>query len=162
MSMRTGILVVAAVVSAMAHDYPVTHGVLTLAKGQASLRIRLVLHHLQPELEAFAGRRLALGDGEVFDPALLEAYFRERLVLRDAQGRVQPWRVAAQDTDAFDLVLTLEAPLASARGARLRHTLFFDRHRTQQNLVTVEGLGPRRGLTFDARHPELPLPGPKP
>jgi hypothetical protein len=159
MRIRACLLAGAAVIAAPAHDYPVTYGVLTLAKGKASLRLRLVLHHLQPELEAFAGRGLSLKDGEIFEAALLEAYLKDRLVLRDGAGRVLPWKVASQDADAFDLVLTLEAPLPSAKGARLRHTLFFDRHRAQQNLVTVEGLGARRGLTFDAKHPELPLEG---
>ena len=159
MKTRACILGVAAAVAAPAHDYPVTYGVLTLAKGRASLRLRLALHHIQPELEAFAGRRLPLKDGEIFEPALLEAYLQERIVLRDGAGRVLPWKVASQDADAFDHVLTLEASLPSPKGARLRHTLFFDRHRAQQNLVTVEGLGPRWGLTFDARRPELPLEG---
>ncbi len=159
MRMRAWILAASAASIAAAHDYPVTYGVLTLAKGQATLRLRLVLHHFQPELEAFAGRRLALKDGEIFEPALLEAYLKERLVLLDGAGRPQPWRVASQEADAFDLLLTLVADLPSAKGARLRHTLFFDRHRAQQNLVTVEGLGTRRGLTFDAKHPEWPLAG---
>jgi hypothetical protein len=144
-----------------AHDDPVTHGVLTVAKGKVSIRLRLPLHHLQPELEAFAGRRLALKDDAVFEPALLEAFLRERLVLTDAAGRPKPWRVAQQDMDAFDAVLTLEAPLPSAKGARLRHTLFFERSRQQHNLVTVEGLGPRRGLTFTAKAPNLRLDGTK-
>ena len=149
-------------VIAAAHDYPVTYGVLTVGQGRASLRLRLTQHHVQPELEAFAGRRLALKDGEFFDPALLEAFFRDRIVLQDPRGRALPWKVAKQELDAFDLVITLEAPLVAAKGAKLRHTLFFDRHAAQQNLVTVEGIGPRKGLTFDARHPVLRLDGAKP
>lgn len=159
MRRRAWILAAVVAAGAAAHDYPVTYGVLTLAKGKASLRLRVVLHHLQPELEAFAGRRLPLKDGEIFEAGLLEAYLKDRLVLRDGSGRVLPWKVAAQEADAFDLVLTLEAPLPSPKGARLRHTLFFDRHRAQQNLLTVEGLGARRGLTFDVKHPERPLEG---
>lgn len=152
-----GLVFGVAAVLATAHDYPVTYGVLTLSPGRASLRLRLALHHFQPELEAFAGRRLALKDGEIFEPALLEAYLRDRIVLADGRGRPAAWKAVKQDLDAFDLVLTLEAPLASAKGATLRHTLFFDRSRAQQNLVTVEGLGARRGLTFNAKQPQLPL-----
>jgi hypothetical protein len=158
MRLRGVALGLAAVIAA-AHDYPVTYGVLSMGQGRASLRLRLALHHFQPELEAFAGRRLALRDGELFEPALLEAYFKDRIVLADGAGRALPWKAARQDLDAFDLVLTLEAPLKSAKGATLRHTLFFDRHAAQQNLVTVEGLGARRGLTFHARQPRLPLEG---
>jgi len=144
-----------------AHDYPVTYGVLTVSKGKAAFRLRLTLHHLQPELEAFAGRRLALRDDAVFAPALLEAYFGQQIVLTDGAGREASWKAVKQDMDAFDLVLTLEAPLASAKGARLRHTLFFDRSDKQHNLVTVEGLGARRGLTFTAKAPSLRLDGTK-
>jgi hypothetical protein len=161
MRFRASALGLVAVLAA-AHDYPVTYGVLTVGKGKAAFRLRLTQHHVQPELEAFAGRRLALKDADVFEPALLEAYFKDRVALLDSRGRSLPWRVVKQELDAFDLVVTLEATLTSVAGARLRNVLFFDRNPAQQNLVTVEGLGPRKGLTFDARHPVLRLGGAAP
>lgn len=162
---RSALIPLVALIAAMparAHDYPVTYGVLTVGQGRASLRLRLALHHFQPALEAFAERRLALKDGEIFEPLLLEAYFNDRIVLLDGKKLPHPWKAVKQDLDAFDLVITLESSLATAKGASLRHTLFFERNRAQQNLVTVEGLGTRKGLTFNTRHPHLRLDGKNP
>lgn len=140
-----------------AHDYPVTLGTLTLLPGGVRLHLRLSLHHIQPALERFAQRRLAVQDGEPFDAKLLQAYFKGRLELLDARGHALPFTVVKQDADAEELQLTLEALVPKRKGLKLRDALFFEENPKQANLVTVEGAGERRGLSFDIQHPVLGL-----
>lgn len=143
----------------VAHQYPVTQGTLTVVEGGVRLKLRLSLHHFHPALEDVVRHRIALKDGEVYAPADLERYFTGRLELKEGE-RVIPFKVVDQELDPRDLVVTLEAPMADAARTALRHTVMFEVSGRQQNLVTVEGLGPRRGLTFDKRHPELTLGAP--
>lgn len=139
-----------------AHNYPVTHGTLQAAPGGLRFTLRLPLHHFHPALEAHAGRRIVLKDGETYAPADLEAYFRGRLELEDEGARI-PFRVASQTLELKDLVVVLEAAAAQPQRCALRNRILFESSPRHQNLVTVEGLGPRRGLVFDARHPVLAL-----
>ena len=142
-----------------AHQYPITQGTLTAVPGGVRLRLRLSLHHFHGALEAELQHRVVLKDGEDYAAADLERYFRGRLELRQ-DGTVLPFRVVAQELDPKDLVVVLEAPCADPAAWTLRHTVMFEVSAKQQNLVTVEGLGARRGLAFDRRHPELPLGAP--
>ena len=142
-----------------AHQYPITQATLSAVPGGVRLRLRLSLHHFHAALEAEVQHRIVLRDREEYAPADLERYFEGRLELRK-DGTVVPFRVVAQDLDPKDLVVTLEAPCTDPAAWTLRHTVMFEVSGRQQNLVTVEGLGPRRGLTFDRRHAELPLGAP--
>lgn len=136
-----------------AHHYPMSHGTLTLLEGGARLKLRLPTHHFHPALERFAHERLAPKDGEVYSVVLLERYFLERLELMGPQGEVLPFTVVKQELDPTDLVLTLEVLAPSLKGWSLKHTVLMESEPRQKNLITVEGLGPRRGLTFDRKHP---------
>lgn len=142
-----------------AHQYPVTQATLTVVPGGVRLKLRLSLHHFHAALEDVVRHRIALKDAEVYDPADLERYFRGRLELREGET-VIPFKVVAQDLDPKDLTVTLEAASPDPLRLVLRHTVMFEVASRQQNLVTVEGAGPRRGLTFDKRHPELSLGAP--
>lgn len=139
-----------------AHQYPITQATLSGVPGGVRLRLRVSLHHFQPALEDHLRRRVVLRDGELYAPADLESYFQGRLELRKGTS-IQAFRVVAQELDPRDLVLVLEAPCDEPATWALRHTVMFEVSPRQQNLVTVEGLGARRGLTFDRRHPEQPL-----
>lgn len=139
-----------------AHNYPLTHGTLQAAPGGLRFTLRLPLHHFHPALEAHAGRRIVLKDGEVYAPADLEAYFQGRLELEDAGARI-PFQVVSQSVEIKDLVVVLEAAMPQPQRCALRNRILFETSSRHQNLVTVEGLGPRRGLVFDTRHPVLPL-----
>ncbi len=142
-----------------AHQYPVTQATLTFVEGGLRLKLRLSLHHFHAALEDVVRHRIVLKDGEDYAPADLERYFLGRLELKDG-ATVIPFKVVAQELDPKDLSVVLEAAAADATHLILRHTVMFEVSARQQNLVTVEGLGPRRGLTFDKRHPELPLGAP--
>jgi hypothetical protein len=142
-----------------AHQYPVTQATLTVVEGGVRLKLRLSLHHFHAALEDVVRHRIVLKDGEVYAPADLERYFQGRLELKDGTT-VIPFKVMAQDLDPKDLTVELEAAAPDPLRMVLRHTVMFEVASRQQNLVTVEGTGPRRGLTFDKRHPELPLGAP--
>lgn len=141
-----------------AHQFPVTHGTLTILEGGARLRLRLPTHHFHPALERFAGARLSPKDGEAYPVGLVERYFAERLALVGPRGELLAFAVVKQDLDPHDLVVTLEVIVPSLKGWSLRNTVLFEAEPRQKNLVTVEGPGARSGLTFDRRHPELGLP----
>lgn len=144
----------------LAHTYAVSHGTLQVVPGGARLTLRLSNHHFHPALEAFAGRRIVPKDGEAYPVALLQAYFAGRLELVAPGGEVLPFTVVQQALDPKDLVVTLEVVAPSLQGHSLRHTVLQEASPKQLNLLTVEGLGARRGLTFDRKHPVLPLEGP--
>jgi len=150
------LLALAAAAPLAAHQYPVTQATLQAVPGGLRLKLRLSLHHFQPALEEQLRRRVVLKDGERYAPEDLEAYFRGRLELRKG-GAILPFRVVDQELDPKELTVVLEAPCEAPGTWTLRHTVMFEVSARQQNLVTVEGLGPRRGLTFDRRHPEFPL-----
>lgn len=153
--MRGGLLLAVPALLA-AHNYPLTHGTLQAAPGGLRFTLRLPLHHFHPALEAHAGRRINLKDGETYGPADLEGYFQGRLELVDEGARI-PFQVASQTLEVKDLVVVLEAATPQPRRCALRNRILFESSLRHQNLVTVEGLGPRRGLVFDALHPLLPL-----
>lgn len=140
-----------------AHTYPVSHGTFTVLPGGARFRLRLSAHHVHPVLERFAGHRLAPKDGEAYDPALLHRYFAERLVLLGPAGERLTFTVVKQELDPTDLVVTLEVLAPDLRGWRLQDRVLMEANPRQKNLVTVEGLGAPRGLTFEAQRPVLPL-----
>lgn len=139
-----------------AHQYPVTQATLTVVEGGLRMRLRISLHHFHPALEAFTRHRIALKDGEAYAPAELEAYFRGRLELREGEA-VRPFKVVSQELDPKELLVVLEAAAPAPARLRLRHTVMFEASPRQQNLVTLEGLGERKGFTFDRKHPEQAL-----
>lgn len=141
-----------------AHNYPMTHGTLTILEGGARLVLRLPVHHFHPALERFAECRLAPKDGEGYPVELLEGYFRGTLELRTMDGAALTFSVVKQDLDPHDLRVTLEVRAPSLKGSSLRNTILFEAEPKEKNLVTVEGLGPRLGLTFDRKHPVQVLP----
>ena len=136
-----------------AHNYPISHGTLTLLEGGARLKLRLSTHHFHPALERFAQERLAPKDGEAYSVVLLEGYFAKSLQLHGPDGQVLRFSVVKQELDPTDLVLTLEVLAPSLKGWTLKHTVLLESEPKQKNLITVEGLGPRRGLIFDRKHP---------
>ncbi|MBI3132018.1 MAG: hypothetical protein HYZ13_11885 [Acidobacteria bacterium] len=139
-----------------AHQYPITQATLTVVEGGLRMKLRLSLHHFHPALEEFLRHRITLKDGETYAPAELERYFQGRLELLEGKT-VIGFRVVSQDLDPKDLIVVLEAVAPSPSRLSLRHTVLFEVSARQQNLVTLEGPGGRRGFTFDRRHPELPL-----
>ncbi len=139
-----------------AHQYPITQATLTAVEGGLRMKLRISLHHFHPVLEAFLRHRLVLKDGETYAPADLERYFLGRLELRDGSTAL-PFKVVSQELDPKELVVVLEAAAPDPAKLRLRHTVMFEASPRQQNLVTLEGLGPRRGFTFDRKHPEYAL-----
>ena len=139
-----------------AHVFPISYGMLTWSKGRAQLRLRVSVHNLHPALEAFTGAHLEMKD-EGYTASLLEDYFKGRVELVSAKGRVQPFKVVIQEMGIEELVLTLDAPLKDTKGWRLKNALLFEQSAEQKNYITVERDGQRLGLTFDAQHPVLPL-----
>lgn len=139
-----------------AHQYPITQATLTVVEGGLRMKLRLSLHHFHPVLEEFLRHRIALKDGATYEPADLERYFQGRLELLEGE-MVIGFRVVSQELDPKDLIVMLEAVTPSLARLSLRHTVLFEVSARQQNLVTLEGPGGRRGLTFDRRHPEHPL-----
>ena len=139
-----------------AHQYPVTHATLTVVEGGLRMKLRISLHHFHPVLEEFLHKRLALKDGETYAPVDLERYFSGRLELKEG-ATVLPFKVVAQELDPKELILVLEAAAPEPARLTLRHTVMFEVSPRQQNLVTLEGLGERKGFTFDRKHPEHPL-----
>jgi hypothetical protein len=136
----------------MAHNYPVTHGTLQAAPGGLRLTLRLTLHHFHPALEAHLKRHIVVKDGEVYAPADLESYFKGRLELLDGET-VIPFQVVSQQMELKDVVVVLEAAAETPSTLRMRHRVMFEVSSKQKNLITLEGLGARRGLTFDAKSP---------
>jgi hypothetical protein len=122
-----------------------SHGTLTLLEGGARLKLRLPTHHFHPILERYAQKRLAPKDGESYSVVLLESYFSEHLELMGPKGEVLHFTVVAQELDPTDLVLTLEVLAPSLKGWTLKHTVLLESEPRQKNLITVEGVGPRRG-----------------
>ena len=149
-----------------AHHYALSLGILHVEGKVVKLHLRLFTHDLHPALEAFAGHRIVLKDGEGYDPVLMTAYFKGRLELVGADGKARPFRVATLKGDAKEWIVDCEADLQGAEtdlaGLSLHHEVLMEKVPKQKNLVTVEGLGARKGLTFDAKHPLLPLEGVKP
>jgi hypothetical protein len=136
-----------------AHNYPVTHGTLTILPGGARLKLRLSLHHFHPALERFSQKRIALKDDENYEPRLLESYLSSRLVMLTPEGTAVPFSVVKQELDPHDLVLTLEVLSEVVGSCSLKNTVLMETNQHQKNLITVEGLGPRRGLVFDLKTP---------
>ena len=147
---------VLALVPLAAHQYPITQATLTVVEGGLRMKLRISLHHFHPALEEFIRHRIVLKDGETYAATDLERYFQGRLELTEGD-RVVPFRVISQDLDPKDLTLVLEAVTPDPARLTLHHTLMFEVSSRQQNLVTLEGLGERRGFTFDRKHPEHPL-----
>lgn len=139
-----------------AHQYPITQATLTVVEGGLRMKLRLSLHHFHPVLEEFLRHRIVLKDGETYAPADLERYFQGRLELLDGET-VIGFRVVSQELDPKDLIVMLETVAPSPSRLSLRHRVLFEVSTRQQNLVTFEGPGGRRGFTFDRRHPEQPL-----
>ncbi len=139
-----------------AHQYPVTQATLTVVEGGLRMKLRISLHHFHPALEECLRHRIALKDGETYAASELERYFQGRLELKDGETTI-PFKVVSQDLDPKDLTLVLEAVTPNPARLTLRHTVMFEVSSRQQNLVTLEGLGERRGFTFDRKHPEFPL-----
>lgn len=139
-----------------AHNYPLTHGTLQAAPGGLRLTLRLTLHHFHPALEAHLRRHVLVKDGATYEAADLASYFKGRLELLDGDA-VMPFEVVSQTMELKDVVVVLEAPTDHPERLKLRHTVMFEVSPKQKNLLTVEGLGPRRGLVFDAKAPLLPL-----
>lgn len=142
-----------------AHVFPISYGLLTWSKGAVQLRLRVSVHNLHPALEAFTGAHMEMKD-EGYEAKILEAYFKGRLELLSPKGRVLSFKVVNQEMGIEELVLTLSAPLKDLKGWRLKNALLFEQSADQKNYLTVEGLGQRLGLTFDAQHPVLPLSAP--
>lgn len=139
-----------------AHNYPLTHGTLQAAPGGLRLTLRLSLHHFHPALEAHLKRHIALKDGEVYAATDLDQYFKGRLELLDGET-ILPFQVVSQTMELKDVVVVLEAATEHPASLKLRHRVMFEVSPKQKNLVTLEGLGTRRGLVFDAKSPVLPL-----
>ncbi|HJV22636.1 MAG TPA: DUF6702 family protein [Holophagaceae bacterium] len=139
-----------------AHQYPVTQATLTVVEGGLRMKLRISLHHFHPVLEEFLRHRIVLKDGETYAAADLERYFQGRLELKDGET-VVPFKVVSQELDPRDLVVVLEALAPQPARLLLRHTVMFEVSARQQNLVTLEGDGERKGFTFDRKHPEHPL-----
>lgn len=142
-----------------AHNYPLTHGTLQAAPGGLRLTLRLTLHHFHPALEAHLRRHVVVKDGATYEAADLAAYFKGRLELLDGDA-VIPFEVVSQTLELKDVVVVLEAATDHPERLKLRHTVMFEVSPKQKNLVTVEGLGPRRGLQFDAKSPVQALAPP--
>lgn len=149
----TGLLLVAPLA---AHQYPVTQATLTAVEGGLRMKLRISLHHFHPVLEECLRRRVALKDGETYAAADLERYFQGRLELKAGEA-VVPFKVVAQELDPKELLVTLEAAAPEPARLQLRHTVMFEVSPRQQNLVTLEGMGERKGFIFDRKHPEHPL-----
>jgi hypothetical protein len=72
----------------------------------------------------------------------------------------------SQEIGLEEMVFTMEVPCApdapggGPKGWKLRNEVLFEQSHRQKNYVTVEQGGRRRGLTFDAQHPLLPLSAP--
>ncbi|MBL0211085.1 MAG: hypothetical protein IPQ13_09280 [Holophagaceae bacterium] len=164
---RRTVLVLASLAPAAlpAHVFPISYGTLALAEGQARLRLRISVHNLHPALEAFRGGHLEMKDGG-YDPGLLNAYFKGRLEMVPPAGKAVCFKVVGQEIGVEEIVLDMEAErepgasIADPGGWKLRNEVLFERSRRQQNFITVEQGGERRGLTFDPQHPILPLSGP--
>jgi hypothetical protein len=139
-----------------AHNYPLTHGTLQAAPGGLRLTLRLTLHHFHPALEAHLRRHVLVKDGATYEAADLASYFNGRLELLDGDT-VIPFEVVSQTMELKDVVVVLEAPTDHPERLKLRHTVMFEVSPKQKNLITVEGLGTRRGLVFEAKTPLLPL-----
>ncbi len=153
---RTALPALLALAPLAAHQYPVTQATLTVVEGGLRMKLRISLHHFHPALEDCLHRRIALKDGETYAAADLERYFQGRLELKGGEATL-PFKVIAQELDPKDLTVILEAPAANPARLTLRHTVMFEVSPRQQNLVTLEGMGARRGFTFDRKHPEHPL-----
>ncbi len=136
----------------LAHNYPVTHGTLQAAPGGLRLTLRLTLHHFHPALEAHLKRHVVVKDGETYSAADLESYFKGRLELIDGET-VIPFQVVSQQMELKDVVVVLEAAAEKPSTLRMRHRVMFEVSSKQKNLITLEGMGPRRGLVFDAKTP---------
>lgn len=141
----------------LAHNYPMSHGVLTVMEGGARLKLRLPTHHFHPALERFLGQRLSPKDAEAYPVAGLERYFAEHLRLEGPEGQQLTFSVVKQELGTRDLVLVLEVLVPSLRGWSLRHRVLMEADSRQVNLVTVEGFGPTRGLNFTRMHSVLAL-----
>lgn len=158
--MKAFLLPALAALPLAAHTYPVTLGTFTALPGGARFKLRLSAHHVHPALERLKGGRVALRDGEAYDPALLTAYFDRTLALLGPKGEVLRFTLVKQDLDPTDLVVTLEVLVDDLNGWRLQNTVLMELSRRQKNLVTVEGLGERRSLVFDGAARVLPLVSP--
>jgi len=146
-------------VALSAHVFPISYGTLALTQGIAQLRLRISVHNLHPALEAFTGGHLEMKD-EGYELRLLDAYFKGRLELVSPRGKATRFRIVKQEIGIEEIVFTLDAPLKEPKGWSLRNTVLFEQSHDQKNYLTVEQGGQRRGLTFDAQHPLLPLGAP--
>ncbi len=142
-----------------AHIFPISYGTLTQANGTVQLRLRISVHNLHPALEAFTGSHLEMKD-DGYDVKLLDAYLKGRLELVSPKAKVLHFKAVNQEMGIEEIVFTLQARLNDLKGWSLRNSVLFEQSPDQKNYLTVESAGQRLGLTFDARHPILPLGAP--
>jgi hypothetical protein len=148
--MKAALLAIGLFGALLPHDFFVS--ILTIRHVPATqtldLTWRITAHDIEHALDNVAALKLGSAQEHAKADSILNAYFKQHLVL--FQDKQLAWNWVGKELDGETLYCYLQVEgIASPKGLLLRNTLLQDLFSEQQNLVHVEGEKmPTRSHTF--------------